>query len=174
MIALEVHFLNTILQLAAMQKPVTASDAFQLINSMVSTFDLSEEIIPWKKKHLPGTFDDDRSVFFGIKCWLNLKKRYPEIKQKKAVCFDPNREDWCNVENFKMRYDHVYAVMVKGRVAIETESEVMVTLDGIITENEEESAGKTKYLLTHPELVFFVDEGCSNTSQKHDGNVGGQ
>jgi hypothetical protein len=31
-----------------------------------------------------------------------------------------------------------------------------------------------KHLLTHPELVFFVDEVGSHTSQWHNGNVGGQ
>jgi hypothetical protein len=46
--------------------------------------------------------------------------------------------------------------------------------DGMITQNEEESSGKkTKYLLTHPGLVYFVDEVGSNTSQWHDGNVEG-
>jgi hypothetical protein len=72
-------------------------------------------------------------------------------------------------------YDHVYAAMVKSKVAIELEEEVMLRLDGTITENEEESTGrKTKYILTHPELVLFVDEVGSNTSQQSDGNIGGQ
>ncbi len=122
---------------------------------------LSEEIVSRRKRHLPETFDGDHSAILGKKYWLNFKKRYPEIKQKKCI------------EKFKTMCDHFYAAMVKSRVAIELESEVMVTLDGIITENEEESSGKTKYLPTHPELVVVVDEVGSNTSQKHVGNVGG-
>jgi hypothetical protein len=128
-----------------------------------------------KKKHLPGEFEDDKAGQLGKKYWRNFKKRHPEIKQKKAVRFDANREDWCNVENFQTMYDHVYAAMVKSKVAIELEEEVMLRLDGTITENEEESTGrKTKYILTHPELVLFVDEVGSNTSQRSDGNIGGQ
>jgi hypothetical protein len=72
-------------------------------------------------------------------------------------------------------YHHVYSAMVKSKVAIQLEEEVWVKLDGMITQNEEDSSGKKmKSLLTHPELVFFVDEVGSNTSQRRDGNVGGQ
>ena len=74
-----------------------------------------------------------------------------------------------------MMYAGVYAAMVSSRVAIELEEEVMVRLDGSITSNKEEQAGrKTKYLLTRPEFVLFVDEVGCNTSQKNDGNNGGQ
>ncbi len=61
------------------------------------------------------------------------------------------------------------------RVAVELEEEVMVRSDGTITTNNGEQAGrKTKYILTRPEFVFFVDEVGCNTSQKNDGNNGGQ
>ncbi|MFN9978796.1 MAG: hypothetical protein ACK53Y_02720, partial [bacterium] len=61
MIALEAHFLDLILELAAMRQPVTATDAINLINSMITTSNLSEDIIEWKKKHLPGEFEDDKA-----------------------------------------------------------------------------------------------------------------
>jgi hypothetical protein len=98
MITLEAHFLDMILELAATHQPVTLTDALALINSMISTSNLSNAIIAWKKKHLPGTFDNERSAILGKKYWQNLKKRNPEIKQKKVVCFDANREDWCNTD----------------------------------------------------------------------------
>jgi hypothetical protein len=66
-------------------------------------------------------------------------------------------------------------VKVKSRVAVELEEEVMVRLDGTITTNKDEQAGrKTKYILTRPEFIFFVDEVGCNTSQKNDGNNWGQ
>jgi hypothetical protein len=52
MIALEAHFLDLILELAAMRQPVTATDAINLINSMITTSNLSEDIIEWKKKNI--------------------------------------------------------------------------------------------------------------------------
>jgi hypothetical protein len=72
-------------------------------------------------------------------------------------------------------YAGVYAAMVKSRVAIELEEEVMVMLDGTITSCEQEKAGrKTRYLLTRPEFSFFVDEVGCNTLQKNDGNNNSQ
>ncbi len=50
MIALEAHFLDMILKLAAMHQPVTLTDALALINSMISTSNISDAIIAWKKK----------------------------------------------------------------------------------------------------------------------------
>jgi hypothetical protein len=72
-------------------------------------------------------------------------------------------------------YKGVYAAMVDTRVAIELEEEVFIKIDGTITENEGESFGrKTKYILTKPSYCLYVDEVGCNTSQKSDGNVGGQ
>jgi hypothetical protein len=45
MLVLEAHFLDMILDLAAMRQPVTPTDALALINSMISTSDLSNAII---------------------------------------------------------------------------------------------------------------------------------
>jgi len=57
--------------------------------------------------------------------------------------------------------------MVESGIAIELQDEVIVTVEGNITESPTNSWGrKAKYLLTRPELLFFVDEVSSNTSQK--------
>jgi len=47
--------------------------------------------------------------------------------------------------------------------------------DGVMVESEEEAFGrKTEYELIHPDKVLFVDEVGCNTSQKNDGNIGGE
>ena len=137
-----------------------------------------------EEEHLPETNKEKSSdkdisttnpAHLGKTYWWNFIKHHPEIGSKKAVHFDSNREDWCTHVNFEVMYNKVYSAMVRSGVALELPNEVWITLDGWITENEDESTGKkTRYLLTHPELVFFVDEVGSNTSQKNDGNVGGQ
>jgi hypothetical protein len=55
-------------------------------------------------------------------------------------------------------------------------NKVFVTLDGKITENKQESIGReTNFLLTsRPNYVLLIDKVGCNTSQKSDGNVGGQ
>ncbi len=65
--------------------------------------------------------------------------------------------------------------MVKIGIAVQLPNEEMVTLYGTITKNKAESYGrKMKYLLTRLDYLLFVDEVGCNTSQKSDGNVGGE
>ncbi len=172
LIAIEAHFLDVIIQLAAMRQPLTCFGALNLINSMISSSNLSDYVIEWKEKHKISGEDKHR---LGMKYWHNFKKRHPEINTKRAVRFDSKRDDWCSYENFEKMYSRVYSAMVRSNVAIELPEKVMVTLDGRVTDKKEESYGReTTFLLTHPEYIFFVDEVGCNTSQKSDGNVGGQ
>jgi hypothetical protein len=62
MVALEAHFLDLILEFASMRQPVTPTNALAMINSMIATSNLSDEIIAWKRKHLPETFNDECSA----------------------------------------------------------------------------------------------------------------
>ncbi len=70
--------------------------------------------------------------------------------------FDTKRDDWCTNDNFVAMYDDVYAAMVKSSIAIE--NKVTVALFGMITDNKAEMYGrKTKYLLTKPKFILFID-----------------
>ena len=172
LVAVEAHFLEIILELASMRQPVTAAGAMNIINSLIASSNLQEELIAWKKKH--GIRGDNEGKL-GSHYWVNFKKRHPEINSKRAVRFDSKRDDWCTMENFEKMYRGVYAALVNANVAIELEEEVFIKLDGTITEKEEESVGrKTRFVLTRPEYCLYVDEVGCNTSQKTDGNVGGQ
>ena len=65
-------------------------------------------------------------------------------------------------------YNAVYAAMVENSITIMLGKEVWVNEQGNIVANEEEAFGyKTKFLLTHPEIVLFIDEVGDNTSQKN-------
>jgi hypothetical protein len=160
----EDHFLDVILQMAGMHQPLTAYGALNLINSMISSSNLQHSLIKWKEKH---KIKGDENVKVGIRYWQNFRKCHPEINTKQAVRFDSKHDDRCTMENFEKMYKGVYAAMVKSNVAIQLPEKKMVMLDGRITENKEESAGReTKFILTHPEYVLFVDEVGCNTSQK--------
>jgi len=100
---------------------------------------------------------------------------YPQLSTKHCVRFDSQREAWATYENFAQMYDDVYRGMVKSGIAIELEEEVWVNKEGKIVSTEEESFGrKTKHILTRPNYLIFVDETGDNTSQKQDGNQGGE
>jgi len=157
-----------------MRQPLTAAGSLNLINSMIQSNNLQDEVAAWKKKHnISG--ENDNSQQLGQKYWQNFKKHHPEIYIKKAIQFDSKGDDWCIYENFQKMYDGVYSEMVRSRVAIQVPNKVFVMLDGRITENKQESVGReTNFLLTRLECIFFVDGFGCNTSHKSDGNVGGQ
>jgi hypothetical protein len=81
MIALEAHFLDALLHLAAMWQPVSMKQALQLINSMVTTSNLKQSIITWNKANLLGSFEDKKAQYFEAKYWNIFKKCHPELKQ---------------------------------------------------------------------------------------------
>jgi len=57
--------------------------------------------------------------------------------------------------------------MVQSRVAIKLDQEVMVDRDGKVVRSEDLAFGrKTKHLLSHPNLVLFIDEVGVNMLQK--------
>jgi hypothetical protein len=175
LIAVEAHFLDVLLQFAAMRQPLTAHGALNMINSMISGSNLQEHVVQWKEKHKVHAEDNDNKHKLGMKYWQNFKKRHPEINTKRAVKFDSKRNDWCTLENFEKMHQWVYAAMVNSNVAIKLPEKKMVQLDERITDNKEEGVGReTEFILTRPEYVLFVDEVGCNTSQKSDGNVGGQ
>jgi len=65
--------------------------------------------------------------------------------------------------------------MVDCGITIRRDTEVMLKITGEITTNEHKAYGqKTKYVLTHAKMVLFAAEVGNNTSQKNDGNIGGQ
>jgi len=72
-------------------------------------------------------------------------------------------------------YEIVYDAMAATGIAIKLDDKVMVDINMNITINQDRQFGrKTKYLLTCPEMLLFIDEVGDNASQKNDGNIGGQ
>jgi len=132
--------------------------------------------LDWKKKHLKLDYEaTDDGLLLGPKYWSNFLRRHPQLSTKHCVRFDSQREAWASYENFEQMYDDVYRGMVKSGIAIELENEVWVNKQGLIVESEEESfERKTKFILTRPNYLIFVDETGDDTSQKHDGNQGSE
>jgi hypothetical protein len=64
--------------------------------------------------------------------------------------------------------------MVESRIAMKMPEEVWLDKDGVVVEEEHLAFGrKTKYVMTRPNYLVFVDEVGDNTSQKDDGNIAG-
>ena len=180
---LEAHFVDILLQLAAMRQPVNKSTALNLINSLVETAQLQDYIIEWKKKHLlrnklvssNSNAGEEHGAYLGDKYWQNFLSRHEELKTKTAVRFDSNREDWCSYMIIEFMYDQVYSAMVKSGVALQLPEKVWLDKEGRIMQEESAAVGRqTQYVLTRLNMVFFVEEVGDNTSHKNDGNVAGE
>jgi hypothetical protein len=93
----------------------------------------------------------------------------------KAVRFDMKHNEWCKKENFLAMYNHAYGKLTERGIAKELDEEAMLDKEGNITENEKEQFGrKMKLLLTHPDMLMYVDEVGDKTSQINDGNGSGK
>jgi hypothetical protein len=112
LIAIKAHFLDVILQLAAMRQPFTSFGALNLINSMISSSNMQDYVTEWKEKHKITGVDDNKHRL-SMKYWHNFKKCHPEINSKCAVRFDSKHDDWCRYENFDKMYS-VVCTLLRG------------------------------------------------------------
>jgi hypothetical protein len=120
-------------------------------------------------------FDETNFAILGKKYWENFCRRYPtEIERKKAVKFDSKRDNWCTKDNFSTMYDDIYKTMVEAGVALELHEHVYLDKEAntVLEDNPARYGCKTKFKLTHPERVLFVDKVGENTSQKQEGHLG--
>ena len=136
-----------------------------------------ENIQIWRRKHCISFRDEQQlTKELGKGYWRGFMKRNGlNVKAKKGVKFDSKRADWCTYQNFEAMYADIYKEMVMGKIAEELEQEVWFDKEGDVVETEGEAFGlQTKYKLTRPDKLLFVDEVGSNTSQAKDGQIGGE
>jgi hypothetical protein len=103
--------------------------------------------------------------------WYNnfMKRNKDKIKRQRLKVKDRQRLTYCTYPNFKIMYETVYEDMVKCGIAKKLERDVLVNLDGEIVTDANDSDGlPTKYIITNPDLLVFVDETGNNTNQKSD------
>jgi hypothetical protein len=184
MINVEAHLVDIILHYSMMRQPITPTVGIALANSMIKGTEIESEMKQWWKMSSPNSVaakhDPDYEVVMngdpvlGKTWWCNFLRRNPSITSKKAVRFDSLREDWCSIKKFEIMYEEVYEAMVGSGVAIKLDEEVHVDSLGAIVTEENGFGRKTKYLVTKPNYILYVDEVGENTSQKKDGNVSGE
>jgi hypothetical protein len=80
-----------------------------------------------------------------------------------TVIKDVKRRTWVMKENFENMYENVYKTMVEAGVAEEVSEEI-----------QHEAGLPSKFRLTRPEYILFVDETGCNTNQLNDGRVGNE
>jgi hypothetical protein len=94
---------------------------------------------------------------------------YNKIYAQECKARDINRYSWFTVENFANVYDGVYSGMVSAGIAVEIDQEIMYDKNGEITTDESNIYGRpTKFKLTIPEYLHFVNKTGCNTNTKDD------
>lgn len=154
---------------------LTKDQVLGLVNSFIDGTEERENMIKYKsKRKLYCNFRDTAVVGEG---WYQgfMKRHNDKIIRKQGRIKDIKRHTWCVYERFQTMYDSIYSQMVKSNVAKELENEVLLDKEGNIVDNEEDSFGlPSKYIVTAPHYILFVDETGKNTNMKTDGMVGGQ
>ena len=71
-------------------------------------------------------------------------------------------------------YDKIGEEMEDAKVAVRLAEPIWVDRDGNVCDEKDAFGCKVTHQIIHPEYVIVFDELGGNTSQKGDGNVGGQ
>jgi hypothetical protein len=166
---------SMILRRAAMRQPYTVQECLELANSLIDKYVTQVQLVQWKRKMLGRNFKEDNAGSVGLKWWRNFVRRNKcHLSIRKAVRFDMKRNEWCKSDNFIQIYDVIYENLAEKGLAEKWEEQKMLDKEGNIVMDEEHMYGcPTKYNLTHPEKLIFVDEVGDNTSQANDGNKTG-
>ena len=167
---IENYIAQTIIQMSRINKPLSISGCIQLANSMISGTAYFEKLVEFKRSR--GI--NSKTMELGKSWFRSFCKRNPSIITTRAVKFAVNRAEWCNVENVKIMYDCIYSELVDAGVAKQLAGDgYWLDEEGNISDTN--SFGrKTRFELTYPEYLLFVDEVGSNTNMSKDGNKGGE
>jgi hypothetical protein len=167
-------------KLANIGSPLCKEQVIGLMESLIYKSIHYDNLVEFKKRlklHVPMLDDEgDRSNLLGRR-WYDgfLKRNSDKIIRGKGRIKDIKRHTWCTYGNFVDMYDSVYNAMCLAKVAVKLDEETMFNIKGERVETPDLSFGRpTKYQVVRPEQIVFVDETGCNTSQKEDGNVGGQ
>jgi hypothetical protein len=158
-----------------MPQPYTVHECLELANSLIDKSVTQVQLVQWKQKMLVCNFTEENVGRVGLKWWRNFVKRYTvHLSIGKAIRFDMRRNEWCKLETFQKMYDFIYDKLSEKGLAEVWETENMLDKEGNEVTNKEDMHGRpTKYNLTHPEKLIFVDEVGYNISQANDGNKTG-
>ena len=171
---IEDRLIATMLLLCRIRQPVTPSQAISLANSMIKDTPVQQQLIEFKRK---SKSQQDPKLWgtVGQKFWYNLKRRYyTVIDSKKGQKFELDRSSWTTYHNFDQMYVEVAKEMIEAGVAKIFPTPVWMDRDGNIVEEENSYGCMVTHDIVRPECCFALDEVGGNTSQKGDGQVGGE
>jgi len=145
--------------LGKMGNPLTKTTIIELANDLIAETEYQEKI-----KECKGLRKLNSTEKLGDAWYRGFMSRYSDkLTQSGTTIKDTKRNTWVTKENFQIMYESVYEAMVTAGVA-QKEDEEITYGTGL----------PSRYRLTKPEYVLFMDETGCNTNQLNDGRVGGE
>jgi hypothetical protein len=142
-----------------MGQPLMKTTIIEFANSFIAKTEYQAKVEAAKKLR---RLDDEGSL--GTAWYRGFLTRHSSLLTTSGtVIKDVKSRTWVTRENFENMYENIYKTMVEADVAEELSEAI-----------QHEAGLPTKYQLTKPEYVLFVDEMGCNTNQLNDGRVGGE
>jgi hypothetical protein len=158
-------------KLANIGSPLCKDQVISLVASLICNTVHYDSLVEFKKRlrlQIPIVDDDScgESSFLGRRWYEGfLLRNNDKIMRGKGRVKDIKRHTWCTYENFVDMYDGVYKAMVLAKVAVELDEERMYDMNGEEVNLREQCFGRpTRYEVTRPEQIVFVDKTGCNTS----------
>ncbi len=153
------HYVIFCIHLGKMGNPLTETTIIELKNYLIAEKEYQEKI-----KECKGLQKLNSTEKLGDAWYRGFVSRYSDrLTRSGTTIKDTKRNTWVTKENFQNMYESVYEAMVTAGVA-QKEDEEITYGTGL----------PSRYRLTKPEYVLFVDETGCNTNQLNDGRVGGE
>ena len=147
------------IRLAKMGRPLTKTTVIELANDLISDTDSQSRIVKFKEERKLKNTEK-----LGDAWYRGFLHRYEDVLSRNGSAIkDTKRRTWVTRDNFLYMYENVYVRMVEAGIA-EKEDEEIVYVEGL----------PSKYKLTLPEYLLFVDEVGCNTNRLNDGKVRGE
>ncbi len=145
--------------LGKMGNPLTKSTIIELANGLIVETEYQKKVKDCKelcKLQKTGKLSD-------AWCHEFLSQFSDQLMRSGTTIKDTKRNTWVIKDNFTNMYENVYQTMVEAGIA-------KIVEDKIQYDHEMPS----KYKLTKPEYLLFIDETGCNTNPLNDGRVGGE
>jgi hypothetical protein len=172
---LEPLLLQWCLKMARIGMALTFPNVVGLAKELIADTSSKKLLIEFKKKRGLQTKHGEE-LLLG-KSWYQgfMNRNKPTLRRGCCKVKDIKRRSWCTFEHFLNMYNGVYEAMVEAKIAETVTSEIMYDENGDETDDVTKMYGRpTKYKLTRPAKLLFVDETGCNTNQKDDGCNGGE
>ena len=169
--AIEPKIVNTVIQLARIRQSITPTQGQRLVNSIIEGTPAQNNLVAWKKKI--GFNGELGQVGAGF--WRGFMRRNKDkIVSRKGKKYELDRASWSTYANFAQMYDGVIIELVDANVAVERVTPSWMDRDGFECEEKDAFGCMVTHDITDPDMVLTLDEVGGNTSQKGDGQIGGE